>query len=315
MAFTTTGAQSGYTAGVELKPSVLDAIVLQGAVDVPLMKAIGRGNYANPITHSWITDRYRGAKKNAKMEISTPAGDTKSTKQKSSNFTQIFTDDIEVSKSKAKASQYGAKEMEYQTGKTSKEHAIDLEYSLLGLHRTTVFTDGVQRTEAVAGEMAGIFHYIPTANRVEKAAMDAVMGNRVPLTWDIFCEILQKAWEQGAEVNKVFVGAHLKGTINSLAKDFLIHETGTKTFDPRITKVATDFGVVDVHLHRMFNETNKLASTILAGDFSYAKWMSYIDTHIEDVPTNKTAKVKRIYTEGTLEVRNNDMFACGYGLK
>jgi hypothetical protein len=314
MAFTTTGAKAGYTAGVELKPSVLDAIVKQGNTDTPILKAIGRGTTGNFI-HSWITDRYAPPKANAKTEISTPTATTQSTKQKTSNYVQIFSNDLLVSYSKQDASQYGEKELNYQISKTAKEHATDIEFALLGLHNATIFTAGVARTESAAGKMGGIFYFIPTANKIEAADLDEAVATRVPLTWDLFSEILQKAWEAGGEVNKVFVGAGLKGTINKFAKDYLIHDTGEHTFDPRITKVATDFGIVDVVIHRMFTEANKLATIVFAGDFKKARLMRYGKERNEEVPTDKTGTIYRFYNEATLEVADNDCFACGYGYK
>lgn len=40
-----------------------------------------------------------------------------------------------VSKALLKANQYGGNEMEYQIGKKTKEHKMDMEYALFGLGR------------------------------------------------------------------------------------------------------------------------------------------------------------------------------------
>lgn len=91
-------------------------------------------------------------------------GETKNTAQKTTNATQIFITEVMVSKA-LKANQYGGNEMEYQIGKKTKEHKMDIEYALFGLGRDndvkkSVFKDYIQAQEATSGEMAGIFHYV-----------------------------------------------------------------------------------------------------------------------------------------------------------
>ena len=57
---------------------------------------------------------------------------------------------------------YGGKELERETAKRAKEHKLDMEYAIFGLGRDadvkkSVFKAPTVRTDAAAGEMAGLF--------------------------------------------------------------------------------------------------------------------------------------------------------------
>ena len=63
---------------------------------------------------------------------------------------------------------YGGKELERETAKRAKEHKLDMEYALFGLGRDardadvkkSVFKAPSVRTDATAGEMAGLFYFL-----------------------------------------------------------------------------------------------------------------------------------------------------------
>lgn len=300
------------------KPSVLDLVVMQGASDTPLLSMFSKGTVANMI-HSWITDRYEDASANANLEVSDVGTTADGSKQKTSNVTQIFKNEAKVSFTQDAIATYGEKELKHQLMKTAKKHARDIEFALLGLHNgqsagasdatgdTGVFSGYTERAgNTTAPKMAGLFSFIPTASRVD--------GGATQLTYNAFCEVLQKIWEQGGDPTKVFLGAGLKNVVNGFSdatKSGIMVSNGDKNFDPRIAKVSTDFGIVDVMLHRDFNANNGLDKAFIAGDFSTCSFKTLINTSLKDVPTSETAIVKRYLTEGTLEVKNGDLIACG----
>ncbi|MBE2985356.1 DUF5309 family protein [Campylobacter sp. RM6883] len=326
MAITSTGYQSPATKREGLIPSVYNKIIMIGADETPMLSLIGTSPVKG-IKHSWITDTIGTPKKNAQVEISDFTGDGKSTKVSLSNDTQILTTDISVSKTMQTARTYGGKELEHETTKKAKEHKLDIEYALLGLGRDadvkkSVFKASTARTDMQAGEMAGLFHYVANGattfsggKRGNVLAFDSTgdwKGDAVVLNETLLHQILQQIWDSGATPKDIFIGAALKPAINKLATRQFSNETALKA---KVVSLDTDFGKVNFRMHRFLSSKFGLADVLIAGDFSYAKNGLFIPTTIEDVPTSKTAKQKRYYTECCLEVRNPNAFAIGVGLK
>lgn len=328
MAFTTTGGNKNVTTGanVAIIESIYDKIQLIGADETPLMSLIGTSNVSN-IKHSWLIDSLANPTRSPKLEISDFVGGGDSTKQKKENAVEIFTDDIMVSKTMEKVAMHGGKELPYQTAKKIKEHKLGIEMALLGLGRdasakVSVFKAPVVRDTATAGEMAGIFYYLAkganaftSKKRGNVLAFDDASnwtGATTQLTWDKFNEILQQAYNSGETPKDVFIGAALKGAINN----FVTRQLGNENkYNGTVKSLETDFGTINIRLHRMLSASYGLGDVMLAGNFEYMKNGLLYSTEIEDVTTSKTATAKRIYTECTLEVRNADAFVAGVGLK
>jgi len=332
MSITATGYQAPATERVGLVPSVYDSVVLIGAGETPILSSIGTSPVKG-ITHSWITDKLKDPKKNAQLEISDFSGGDASTKQKTSNSVQIFTNEVQVSKTMTAVSTYGGKELEHEVGKKAKEHGLDLEYAMFGLGRdanvkTSVFKAPVDRTDVVAGEMAGFFYFLAKGDtsfssnaRGNVLAFDTAgdwtdenpgTNDFTVLDEDILGQILQPIWDAGETPKDVYIGADLKRAINKIATRQFGNE---KHVNSSVVSLDTDFGIVNFRLHRYLSAKYGLGDVLLAGNFEYAKNGLLIPTDLEDVITSKTAKSKRYYTECTLEVRNADAFSAGVGLK
>ncbi len=332
MSITSTGYQAPATERVGLIPSVYDSVVTVGSGETPILNLIDN-SIVKGIEHSWITDKLGDPKKNANLEISDFAHDGKSTKQKTTNAVQIFINNVQVSKTMTAVSTYGGKELEHEVAKKAKEHAKDMEYSLFGLGRdanvkTSVFKAPTIRTDAVAGEMAGFFYYLAKGDtsfsnglRGNVRAFDdsgawgaeeiGVNGYKV-LDENTLMEILQPIWDAGETPEDVFVGASLKKAINKIATRQFGNE---KHVNASVVSLDTDFGIVNFRLHRYLSAKYGLDDVVFAGNFEYAKNGLLIPTDLEDVVTSKTAKSKRYYTEGCLEVRSADAFSIGVGLR
>lgn len=331
MAITSTGYQSPATSREGLKPSVLDQVILLGASDTPILSKVGRGKVQN-ITHSWITDAIGSPAKNAQLEISDFVGDTKSTKQKTTNAVQIFTEDVMVSASMQQIATYGGKEMAHEVAKKGKKHALDLEYSFFGLGRdtdvvTSVFKAPITRTDSVPGEAAGIFNFaakgvsaFTSGKRGNVFAFDAdadwAIGDGVSaataMTETHLNTVLESIWAAGETPKDIFVGSGLKKAFNALVTRQLGNETFTNR---RVVSLETDFGTVNIHLHRFLSDAYGMGDVFIAGNFDYVKFSPLINTNLEIVPTSKTADARRYYTEATWEFRNADALAIGVGLK
>ncbi len=321
-------------AGVSVgnKPSILDLVKLRGAWDTPLFSSFKSGK-AVQINHSWLTDTLRAYKDNAQVEISDTTDYSAGSKVLNTNTMQIFTTDVKVSKSQEATATYGAKALQHELMKSAKEHALDIEYALLGLGNQTstvtnlgLFADYTARiANSTAGKMAGIFRWIPAANRINVAGgvdvtvgtVDDIADSDAVLDYDMFQSILLPMWQEGGMATAVYTGPTLKKEINRFdAGNAIVSRVinDSNNFDPRITRVSTDFGIVDVKLHRFFIPANGLDKAILAGDFTTCTVRNLIATNVENVSNSDTATVKRYYTECTLEVLNPDLISCALGL-
>lgn len=329
MAITSTGFQAPATARVGIAPSVLDQVILLGADETPILKKVGRSSVKN-YKHGWITDKLATPRKNAQLELSGFVGDQKSTKQITENATQIFTTEVMVTDSMQRMATYGGNELAHEVAKRGKEHALDIEYSFFGLGRDadvkkSVFKDTTVRTDVLAGEAAGVFRYCGKGEtafnttgsygiRGNVLAFDSTKNwsaNKTPMTWDIFNQVLEQIYKNGGTAKDVYVGTALKRAINGFVDRQLGNE---KMANIMVSSLETDFGVVNIHLHRMLSVDNNLDDVMLAGDFDFVKLGSFIETNLKDVSTDKTATAKRYYSEATWEFRNADALAIGVGL-
>lgn len=302
---------------VNQKPSILDSIILQGVHNTPFLEWVGRGSVSAP-KHSWILDRYRDATENANLEITDIDENTTASKYMKDNVVQIIKNDYGLSDEEAHNAKYGRKEWEYLTQKEGKEHTKDLEYALLGLHNASVFDTYTVGTPTTEAKMAGMFHYVPAEHRQNMDTNGDGTGAATDFSYDKLSEILQPMWERGGLDDESFmmvVGPILKKAINGFAGDQYFRKVkDEKKFDPTLYELETDFGSVRVKMHRLFANA-KLADKVFVGKLNEISLMNKIATYRKDLPTSKTAKFGRYYTSMTLEMKNDDMFACGAGLK
>lgn len=325
MAITSTGYQAPATKREGLIPSVYNDIIQIGYAETPILTKIGT-SVVKGIDHSWIIDPIGDPERSPKTEISAFGGLQKSTKMKRSNAVEIAIDEVMVSTDMKAIATYGGKELPYEVAKKAKEHKKRFEKMILGLGRNadvkaSVFMAPKVRTEAEAGEAAGLFYFAAKGDnafsggrRGNVKAFDATGnwgGAATEMTWEKFNEVLQIIYDGGADPKDVFVGTELKARINGFVNRQLGNETkSTQT----IRSIETDFGVVNIHLSRYLGSAYGLGDTIIAGDFSYMKHGLLVPTRLENVSTDKTAEAKRYYTSSTLEVRNADAFSIGVGL-
>ena len=120
--------------------------------------------------------------------------------------------------------------------KRAKEHKLDMEYALFGLGRDadvkkSVFKAPSVRTDATAGEMAGLFYFLAkgsaafaSGKRGNVVAFDTSgdwKGTATQLTETILPQLLQNIWDAGTTPKDVFIGADLKPAINKIVFRYL----------------------------------------------------------------------------------------------
>lgn len=307
-------AIKSYENKVDLVPSVLETLVMQGVGTAPLVELCKTRQIYNSL-HSWISDRYEDASDNANAEITGFSDTAKKTKVETINHTQIFTTNVSVSYRQNALKQYTGNELAHQISKKMIKHKKDIEFAMLGLGRDAIDDKYVPMSDTENGRMASIFFYVPKEHR--KDFLNA--GKKTNFTFKILQSIIEPIWLNGGIDDgkfKIFLGSSLKQKINDWLdeKPSLKVEVKGGEIDPRVTKIHTDFGVVDIYLHRLFSAEEKLQDKVLAGNFNDVSLCYLTPTKVEDVSTDKTAILKRIYSDLLLEVKNPDMFASASGL-
>jgi len=301
------------------KPSIVDAIIKQGVATAPILQLIGTGSISAP-SHSWINDRYADAKDNANLELTDLDENTVPTKTKTANVAQIIKNEVGVTQRQMQMSQYGGKEWAYQVGKKGKEHLKDIEYALLGLGNSDIEAAPVAATATKAPRMSGLFYFVPNEQRYTPEGYDADDESTfVDFSLDELHNFLEPLWKRGAmedDTFKILLGSKLKQKVNAVCKDYIIkyNQAHAGKIDPTVTRIVTDFGEVEFQLHRHF-AGDALKDKMMAGKFKEARAMYVSQTSFTDVPTSKTAKYGRYYSDLTLEVKNGDMFASSKGWK
>lgn len=333
MAISTTTFQAPATSREGLVPSVYDGIVQVGAYDTPILSMIGTESVTN-ISHSWHIDKLREPKNKPQAELYEFSKDTdKSTVQKNTNAVQHHINQYEVTNTQQAVKTYGnVDKIEYKRGKTAKEHALDIEYSFFGLGhnadpKVSVWTAPHSRTsDTDPGISAGIFHFLAKGETTFKNgrrgnvfAVDDKQnwtGNAGQLTWRKLMEYLQVIYDNGETPKKILVGAETKTKIEELFSkqwDRRIIRDGD-TLNPLISKIATDFGVVELQLHRYLSKLHKMEGVLIAGNFEYMKNGLLIPTNHYEYETNRTSKGWAFETESTLIVKNADAFVAVVGI-
>lgn len=303
---------------VSQKPSIIDAVIMQGYDKAPILSMIGTGTITAP-SHSWINDRHEDPDDNANLEVSDFTGTMTPTKVKSTNNAQIIITEVALSDREIEMSQYGEKEWTFQVGKKGVRHTRDIEFALLGLGNTTIFDAPVDGTDVVEPRMAGFFHYVSAGQHQYFDTLGNGTGAAQSFTYAMLHTLLEPLYNNGAMEDDSFtmmMGTKIKQTINGWADSYLQKDNSDGKFDPTLWTISTDFGDVKLRLHRLFN-TPALVDKVLVGQFNRARAM-YVPNRkasFKEVPTSKTAKYARYVSDLTLEVRNGDYFASAEGLK
>lgn len=331
MAITTTEFNAPAIAREGLIPSVYAGIVLVGASDTPLLHKLEVERVTN-ISHSWLTDTLKAPKNTPACELHQLRGGGASSIQKNSNAVQDTINEYEVTEDMQKVALYDSQTvLERERGKAAKEHALDLEYAFFGLGhdldaKKSVFTEPHVRTNSKDPAIAaGFFHFLAKGkNAFSNGRRGNVLafddngdwsGGEGAFSWESFMQILQVIYDSGAVPKDVFCGANLKQKINSLrAKAGNTSVITDKTYTNPINTIDTDFGVVNVHLHRFLSSKYGLGDVLLAGDFEYAKNGVLIDTIHKEFQTGRTSSGYYFKTANCLCVKNADAFAIGVGL-
>ena len=238
------------------KESVDDIISNISPTDTPFQSSIG-SEKVKATLFQWQEDALRAPAKNAKVEGFTASSTARVPTSMRSNYTQIFSETVNVSATADEIDTYGrAKELSYQLAKTASELKRDLELSLVGNAQTAVAGDS-----STAREMASAQAQIDATQTYTTDSDAGTGGNQAgPLTEDNFLEANQGLYEAGGEATIFMVKpadslvvaefAQASGRNREIAQ-------GTKLVNV-IDVLVTPFGEQKVVINRFIKSTDAL---------------------------------------------------------
>ena len=270
------------------RPEDLVSIVTNVSPDqTPLLSRLARGEDAKQTTHEYLVDTFAAAAANASVEGAAFSSDTLVAPTRADNVTQIIRNDIEISGTEQVVSEPEA--MTYQTRKTLREHAKDIEKALMAGSQASGNTNA-------ARQMTGVINAL-TTNATTQAS-------NATLTETKYNDMLELVHDSTDEFpNMVFVGAKLKRAISGFTGG------NTKNLDASTTRVVNlvsiyegDFGVQEVMIHR--DVPNATSGRSVVGINTDYHRLSYLrPTQVVDVAKVGDSDRKMLLTEMTIEHR------------
>lgn len=242
---------------VGIREELADIIYNISPTQTPFLSAAGRGEVENTLSE-WQVDSLDAPDSTNAV----PQGDdvtsfpSAAPTTRIGNYTQISRKLVIVSGTTEAVKMAGRKsELAYQTAKRAKELKRDMETILLSNQGASAGS-----TPSTAPKTGSILSFIKT--NVDKASdgVDPVYttvptdtrtdGTQRDLTEDIFQNVLQMCWTEGAEVSEVMVGAYNKTVISGFEGITEKVHNVTGQAKPVIVSAAdiyvSDFGTVKV---------------------------------------------------------------------
>lgn len=171
----------------------------------------------------------------AMLQGSDLAGARTTTKSGLFNYTQIFEEEVKVSKTMQATDKY--------TKQNDPEYQIGAQLEIIGVNmeRTLLFGRKVQASATVPGAMDGIQPRIST-NAYNKAS--------AALTQAMLEDAMEAIWQAGAEPNLIVTNSTQQRRINSFLDGYRETDYEDDTLGTMVRRYKTNFGTVDILLDR-----------------------------------------------------------------
>ena len=241
-------ANTAFTA--ELVESYVDNLELLELNDNKIYKLAGTIKAKGP-EHFWVKDSVRSSKApsaSAKSEGRQFAGQRGSDAVRIWNTTQFFMEDIQVTGTVQRSDHIGVEDrFAFEAEKTEKAVAKDIERAMLyGVRAQGTYDDGTS-TQSANRAMAGVVELIKDNSTNDTTEVAAALNE------DLFNGYVQQTWETGDREKDldVFTGAIQKGNIDLFTTPNQRNiEAKSKMIVLPVDTIATNFGNVNLHLHR-----------------------------------------------------------------
>lgn len=236
---------------VGIKENVSDVITNLSPRKTPFQSSIGNEKVTQPL-FQWQEDTLRAPASNAAVEGADASFITITPTTMRNNYTQIFTEALQVSDRADVISTYGRKkEMAYQMAKSSAAIKRDREIALVGLAQ-----DKAAGSSSVASTMAGVQKQLDATTVIYSGASDGTK----PLTEALLVTALQTAYTNGAEPTRVQVtpsnSVVLAGFASAAGRYRTITGSDAKKIVNVVNLYVSPFGEVKVEINRWLRAKN-----------------------------------------------------------
>lgn len=236
---------------VGVKENVSNVISNLSPRKTPMQSSIGNEKVTQPL-FQWQEDSLRAPAANAAVDGADASFITITPTTMRNNYTQIFTEALQVSDRADVIATYGRKrEMAYQMAKSAAAVKRDREIALVGLAGTKS-----AGTSSVASTMAGVQSQLDASTVVYSGASD---GSK-PLTEGLLVNALQVAYTNGAEPTRVQVtpsnSVVLAGFASAAGRYRTITGSDAKKIVNVVNLYVSPFGEVKVEINRWLRAKN-----------------------------------------------------------
>lgn len=234
----------------QLVESYVDNLELLELTDNKIYKLAGTVKAKGP-EHFWVKDSVRGSKapsSSAQSEGRQFAGKKGSDVVRLYNTTQLFMEDIQVTGTTQRSEHIAVKDrFAFEAEKTEKAVAKDIERAILYGVRSQGAYDGTN-TETAVRAMGGIASLVDT--HAEDNSFDA---NGEMLDEELLSSYIESTWVGGDRDKDldIFTSSKQKRFISLFSTPNQRNiEAKSKLIVLPVDTIATDFGSVNIHLHR-----------------------------------------------------------------
>ena len=241
--------------------------------------------------HEWQTDALAAAAANAVIEGDDAANVAVVPTVRTGNYTQILRKVWQISDTQESVDKAGrASEIDYQTTKSLKELARDIEYALLINATTASGASGTART--LKGMIGWIATNVTTGTATTNEALTESMLN----------DNLQLVWVAGGHPSTILCGAFQKRAISGFTSNTKNVSANEKTLTYAVDVYQSNFGTMQVRLHHQLNTTAP-GTLVVLGDMGLWKkaWLRPVKK--EELARTGSSRKFMVEAELTLESR------------
>jgi len=270
------------------REDLIDVVTNVSPAETPLLSGLPMGPMAKQTLHEYTTDTFASSGDNAQVEAASFSAVDLTQPARSSNNTQIFIDNIQVSGTEQVVDGV-VNAKTYQTKKNLKEHAKDLELAFMAGSRAS-------GSSGTARRMTGIINALTTN------ATTRTSGSSLGET--DFNNMLEMIYNSTNEVaTEVYCGATLKRDISGFTAG---NTKNISADDQRLVRsidvYESDFGLHKIFLHRDV-PSGANAKMLVAINPEYHKQSWLRPTMVEDLQKDGDRTRSQIVSEVTLEHR------------
>lgn len=242
--------------------------------------------------HEYLTATLAAAADNATVEGRAFTVQDHTQPARSTNNTQIFRDDLQVTGTELAVAQgSNVDPMTYQIEKNLKEHARDLELALMAGSRASGDSNSARRLAGVINAITTNFTSYPSGTSFTEAQ---------------FNDVIETIWgDTDMVADEIYVGSFLKRRISELtASNTRFVAADDRRLVRPVDVYESDFGPLKVFLHRnVIDSATNRQMVLLRNEFWKISYLRGRRTKIMDMLPDGDRERKMLVTELTLENR------------